>query len=96
MSEAKVEVSGGGVLGGISALVSRKRYGEAIMLIFQSLESRQLSLPGALEDDLVFCMNEFTAQLRQGGNERNASWLWMKCLELCADRSPLILYSYSR
>jgi hypothetical protein len=96
MAESKVEVSKRGLLGGLGEMVSRKRYGEAIMLIFQGLESGQIPLPGPTEDDLVFCMNEFTTQLRQGGNESNATWLWMKCLELCADRSPLVLYSYSR
>jgi hypothetical protein len=64
------------------------------MAMFQCLDSNQE--PCTLEDDLVYAMNEFTAQLVQSGKETNATWLWTKCLELCQDRSALVCYSYSR
>lgn len=78
-----------------SELLSERKYGEAIMILFQALDTHQRS-PKDIEEDLVFAMNEFTRQLVQEGRVENATWLWLKCLELSQEQSALFYYSYSR
>lgn len=85
----------GGLRQVVAGLLSQKSYGEAVMALFQALDTLQQP-PKALEDDLVFAMNEFTRQLLEGGKEQNATWLWLKCVELCREQSALVYYSYSR
>jgi hypothetical protein len=78
----------------IRNLMGEQQFGTAILLMFQLLEQRHDII--LFEDDLVYCMNEFSHVLQSSGNSGKASWIWKKCLELSNHKSYALLFNYSR